>query len=93
MPLKASRTAANLKKKGFREERNHDHVRFILYVNGEETDIRTKISHGEDELGPALVSCMSKQLRLKKSDFVAFAECRLSESVYLQLLRQQRLID
>jgi len=79
--------------KGFDREKNSDHVRYIFYANGIKTRIRTKISHGEREIGDDLILKMSRQLKLSKSQFMKLIECPLSEEEYTKILKEAKEID
>ena len=61
-----------LRKKGFRRETSGDHVvYYFMDENGEDTDTKTKVSHGAmgDTIGANLISLMSRQLHLTKKQF------------------------
>lgn len=74
--------ASALKRKGFEVDKR-DHF-YYLYrrLDGALSPVRTKISHGEKEIGEPLIAMMSRQLRLAKGDFKAFIECSLSREDY-----------
>jgi hypothetical protein len=72
--------------KGFIKD-NTDHKMFWLYLDGKKTSVRTKISHGEKEIDDFLIGQMSKQIRLKKPQFVDFVKCPLSAEAYAELVR------
>lgn len=80
-----------LLQKGFRPEQG-DHNFFRLYVDGKRASIQTKTSHGKKkyrELGPELVSRMSKQLKLTSKQFKNLVECPLTYEDYVALLIEQ----
>lgn len=54
--------------KGFRP-REGDHTFLVLFINGEETTIRTKISHGETEISDSLICKMARQINLEIVNF------------------------
>ena len=83
----------SLCKKGFRCVKDSDRVRYILYVNDIKTRIRTKISHGENEIGDDLILKMSHQLKLSKSGFMDLIRCPLSEEEYVKILRESDEIE
>lgn len=83
----------SLCKKGFECVKDSDHVRYILYVNGVKTRIRTKMSHGENEIGDNLVLKMSHQLKLSKSGFMDLIRCPLSKEEYVKILRESDEIE
>lgn len=85
--LKARDVRSNLVAKGF-QERKGDHVFLHYYLEGHKTDIRTKISLGEKEIGDGNIAKMSKQIGLSKTDFVKFAECTMSAAEYAQIVRE-----
>lgn len=86
--LKTKEVQKNLCKKGF-ESHHTDHEIFIYVLNGKKTNIRTKISHGETEIGDPLISMMARQLHLSKVQFTNFAKCIMSEEEYKQVLSEQ----
>jgi predicted RNA binding protein YcfA (HicA-like mRNA interferase family) len=88
MPRSARDVAANLERKGFVPDEG-DHTFYRLFVNGKNTGIRTKISHGEKEIHDGLLSQMAKQIRLAKKEFLELVDCPMTESRYLQLLRER----
>lgn len=87
-PLKVSKLSSNLKKKGFKEEQK-DHKVYLFYYDDKPTDIWTKISHGEGEIGQPLIIKMAKQLRLNKEEFIRFANCTISEDEYISILHER----
>ena len=89
--LKASEVSRNLQKKGF-VAHDTDHTFYVFEVAGKSSEIRTKISHGEKEIGAHLINKMSKQLHLTKAEFVDFATCKISEEEYKEKLHNQGII-
>lgn len=79
--------SSRLCSKGFVRNDDADHCQYFLYVNGSKTRIRTKISHGEREIGDALITRMAKQLRLSKHDFLDLVDCRLDGDTYLRMMK------
>jgi predicted RNA binding protein YcfA (HicA-like mRNA interferase family) len=89
-PLKRQAVVAALKKKGFSlSEGKHKH--FVLYVNGQETAVRTMVSQGGDDIGETLIHLMSNQMRLDKNQFIDFVNCPLTYEGYLTVLHSQGL--
>jgi len=86
MPRKAKDVAAGLTNKGFLRHEG-DHSFYILWVEGKNTGIRTKISHGEKEIHDGLLAQMAKQVKLGKKDFLNLVDCPLTSEQYLELLR------
>lgn len=82
-----------LRKKGFLQERDGDHVHYyFVSSDGEKSTIKTKMSHGMSgsSLGPSLVSRMARQLFLTKDQFLDLIGCRLSEEGYREILRKKK---
>ena len=73
-------------KKGFRRETDGKHV---LYFLVDSAGIRTMISHGDmgETIGDNLISRMSRQIRLTKTQFLDFIDCIISEEDYRTILR------
>lgn len=89
--LKTKEVQKNLCKKGF-ESHHTDHEMFVYKINGKKSEIRTKISHGETEIGDPLISMMARQLHLSKNQFVDFAKCIMSEEEYRKELLQKGIV-
>lgn len=90
MPMKARVVLNNLRKKGFREQRDRDHIWLILLSeDGLETEIRTKISHHMGDINDGLMCTMGKQIHLKRDDFQKFATCMISEKDYRSMLEDK----
>lgn len=86
MPRDAKDISAGLKQKGF-QPHDGDHHFYRLFVDGKNTGIRTKISHGEKEIGDNLLGQMAKQTRLVKKDFLDLVDCPLTIEQYHDKLR------
>jgi len=79
-----------LSKKGFRVEKDGDHIRYyFLDAHGEETGIKTKISHGSlgATVSSKLISLMAKQLHLTKKQVLGLIDCTMTEKEYRETLR------
>ena len=91
MPRKKSKVESALRKKGF-EQTSGDH-RFFVYVTleGRRTTVRTKTSHTPKmkEIPDNILAQMSKQCRLKKSDFLQLVDCPLTREEYERRLRDR----
>jgi len=74
-----------LPKKGFRKSQG-DHHWYYLYVNGEKTNIRTKISHGNKDYTGDLWSCLRKQLKLSNDDLDNMLACHIGHDRYVEIL-------
>jgi predicted RNA binding protein YcfA (HicA-like mRNA interferase family) len=88
MPRGARDIASNLQRKGFVPDEG-DHTFYRLFVDGKNTGIRTKISHGEKEIHDGLLAQMAKQARLVKKEFLELVDCPMSDARYLELLRER----
>ena len=85
--LKKDMLVRNLTKKGFAQD-NGDHL-YLTYVTieGKKTAIRTKVSHGsKSDITTSLVSAMARQCQLTTQQFKEFAECKLTQQQYEQIL-------
>jgi predicted RNA binding protein YcfA (HicA-like mRNA interferase family) len=91
MPRSAREVAANLERKGFIAD-DGDHTFYRLFVDGKNTGIRTKISHGEKEIHDGLLSQMAKQTRLVRKEFLDLIDCPMTGSQYIELLRERGLL-
>lgn len=92
--LDSRKTYNNLKKKGFidADGKSQDHVRVEFWHDGKLTRCRTKLSHNGQEINDYLISQMSKQISLSKKEFIDFAECKLTHSEYIEILKAKNLI-
>jgi hypothetical protein len=68
--------------KGFVSENARHHVMYWFYYEGKKSQIRTRISFGEKEVGAGLISAMARETKLRKCDFLALVECSLSADEY-----------
>jgi len=78
-----------LTSKGFVRS-NNDHKKFILYINNQKTNIRTKVSHGRasKDLDSFILSSIKKQIKLDTiSQLCELIDCTLSGSDYLKILK------
>ncbi len=83
---------AALRKKGFRREMDGKHIWYhFSKSNGKDSDVKVMMSHGMmgSTLSAKLISDMAKQLRLTKSQFLAFIDCTLDEKGYREILEKQ----
>ena len=79
--LKVTDVDKNLTKKGFARH-DTDHSYYIYCIDGRKTIVKTKISHGEREIGDALISLMSRQTHVSKEEFIKLIECTMTEEAY-----------
>ena len=82
---------AALLKKGFKLVRSTDHEYYRLYVNGNGTVIRTKLSHGNKKINQRspLFAKIARQLKLSKQELSDLFNCPLDFDGYLSLLRDR----
>ena len=78
----------SLKRKGF-IARHNDHEFFQYTVDGHAWPVRTKLSHGREPIGDYLIAQMSRELYLKKDQFLALINCTLSQEEYHQILLEK----
>jgi predicted RNA binding protein YcfA (HicA-like mRNA interferase family) len=84
--LKARDVESALERKGFRKHDGH-HSFFVYYTSdNKRTGVRTKMSHGEKDIGNRLIGAMAKQCRLSKDDFRNLVECTLTREQYEAVL-------
>lgn len=77
---------SSLERKGFRKHDGH-HSFFVYYSTSNlKTGVRTKVSHGENQIGDKLIGAMARQCRLSKDDFKKLIECPLSREQYEAML-------
>ena len=80
-----------LARKGFRQDNTH-HYLFWLYVDGQKTPVRTRLSHGLREYGDSLLSMVAREMRLRRGELDAFIECPLSYEAYVEILIQRGVL-
>jgi len=91
MVIKSDKAYKNLKKKGFLDAPG-DHNFLEFHYKGK-FYVRTKISHGiTHDLGNDLISKMSNQCKLDKSDFSDLVNCPLSQEGYIEKLIKKGVI-
>ncbi len=90
MVRKKGQIVASLTRKGFKTSANDD-LFLRLFVGEKKTAIGTKVSHGPDsmDIGSPLISAMSKQTGLSKSEFLSLVDCPLDKDRYVDLLRKK----
>ena len=65
---------------------------FWFYDGKKKTSIRTRMSSGVREIDSHLINCMAKEVRLRKDEFLALVECRLSGADYLKKMKEEQQI-
>lgn len=83
--LKIADITKSLVVKGFEQQITHHEMFWFIY-NGKKTSIRTRVSHGEKEIGDSLIGMMAKQVKLKRSEFEDLIACPLSKEQYETIL-------
>ncbi len=82
-----------LKRKGFVKREGKPHEFYVLMVNGKQSGIQTKLSHGSGEYSRKLLSYMRKQLGFNSmSELKDFIECPLSKDEYVKILEDTNQI-
>lgn len=90
--LKHNKVKSNLIKKGFKEVVSKHHIYLELWIEDKMTHIRTRLSHNKQDIDDFLISQMAKQTHLEKNEFINFANCTISESQYLEILKRKKQI-
>ena len=73
-PRKTRTIRAAFLSKGFIADETH-HEMFWFVVGGKKTSVRTRISHGAKEYGDQLLTLMSRQIGLNKSELYRLVDC------------------
>ena len=92
--LDPRKTYKNLMKKGFTvaSSKSKGHKRLELFHEGKFI-LQTKISHGNSDIGEYLIKQMCVQCKLSKTEFLDLANCPMSKSVYLDILKSKNLLQ
>jgi hypothetical protein len=80
----------SLRKKGFAEERDRDHVYLRFYFNGRKTHVYTKCSHGADgdDIRHPVANAMKRQLDLdSRKELEGLINCPMTQEAYIELLQ------
>jgi len=89
--LDSKKTIKNLKNKGFVSNKT-DHIILELWHNGKFV-LHTKISHGsKHDITESLIHKMAHQCMLPRQSFIDLANCPLSHSDYLNILKEKEAI-
>ena len=89
--LDARLTNTNFLKKGF-VKASGDHNYFEFWYKGG-LIARTKTSHNNQDIDNYLIGLMSKQLKMDKLFFIAFAKCTKKYEDYISLLSENKIIE
>jgi len=76
-----------LTSKGFVEDETRHHRYFVLTIDGVESEIRTRYSHGAKECGDYHLGEMAKQLHLSRHQLDQLIDCSLSGDQYIEILK------
>jgi predicted RNA binding protein YcfA (HicA-like mRNA interferase family) len=92
--LDAKKTYKNLKTKGFEDAPNKsDDHKYLNFIYNDKLILHTKISHSAKDLDNFLIKQMSSQCKLSKEQFKDLANCPLSEEEYIQILKDNEIIE
>ena len=87
MSLETNKIKKSLKKKGFAEDVDGDHVKYVLQRENLTASISTHVSHGgKKTIGKGLVSEMARQCKLKPAQFRKLVNCTMSGDDYIKEL-------
>jgi hypothetical protein len=84
-PRKTRTIRAAFLSKGFISDETH-HEMFWLVVGGRKTSIRTRISHGAKEYDDQLLTLMSRQIGLSKTELYRLVDCQMDGEKLMSLL-------
>jgi hypothetical protein len=84
-PRKTRTIRAAFLSKGFISDETH-HEMFWLVIGGKKTSIRTRISHGAKEYDDQLLTLMSRQVGLSKTELYRLVDCPMDGEKLKSLL-------
>ena len=87
-PRKTRTMRAAFLSKGFIADETH-HEMFWLVVGGKKTSIRTRIRHGASEYGDQLLTLMSRQIGLSKSELYRLIDCPMDGEKFRTILLER----
>lgn len=82
--------------KGFRRDKSKDHIFFYHVYQGQESGVKTFVSHSAKykDIGPDNLKSMKTQLKLRSvQETKALLECPMSESDYNEHLSEAGFLD
>ena len=82
----ARKIISALLRKGFVQDTTH-HIYFWLCIDGEETGIRTRLSHGASECDDYLLGRIAGQLKLSRRQLDDLLDCTLDHEALIKILR------
>ena len=77
---------------GFEEESGRDHI-FYFYRHEGKIAVRTKVSHGLDEIRQPILNLIGRQLQLNRDEFEDFLKGKVSPERYKRILLQRGIIE
>lgn len=87
MSLETNKIRKSLKKKGFAEDVDGHHIKYVLQRENLTDSISTHVSHGgKKTIGKGLVGEMAKQCKLKPTQFRELVNCTMSGDDYIKEL-------
>ena len=89
MDYKKDKVESSLKKKGFVEDVDGRHKTFFYHTTEGRSLFITHTSHGSKNIDGFLISKMSKQLHLDKSQFEGLVECPLKKEELSEIYKQK----
>ena len=76
---------------GFEEESGRDHI-FYFYRHEGKIVVRTKVSHGLDEIRQPILNLISRQLQMNRDEFEDFLKGKVSPERYKRILLERGII-
>ena len=77
---------------GFEEDRGKDHI-FYFYRYEEKIVVRTKVSHGLDEIRQPILGLIAKQLQMNRDEFEDLLKGKVSSERYKKILTERGIIE
>ncbi len=96
MKVDRKRAEQSLVEKGFRRDKSPGHVYFFHIHRGQETGIKTYVSHSKKykDIGPDNLESMRRQLRLEtRGQAIDLLQCPMSGADYNDYLIEMGHID
>jgi len=89
--FKANKVIGSLLKKGFVKSNSH-HRYYEFWHNGKLVS-KTFSSHSGEDVHEHIISKMSKQCQLTKSEFSELIKCPLTKEKYIEILTEKGALD
>ena len=90
-PRKTRTIRAAFLSKGFISDETHREM-FWLVIDGKKTSIRTRISHGAKEYDDQLLTLVSRQIGLSKTELYRLVDCPMDGEKLKTLLVERRKV-